>query len=94
MFCFVPDQHLRTCSNRCTGSCNRPTSDWATKLSVFPEWVRQLVRVTSVSTGNYDHQYGGRQDIYLVTDVDLAESSWKDPPDKRRFCSLDMPSTP
>ena len=64
------------------------------KTFVFSEWVRELLRARFGATGMYDHQYEGRQDVYIVTDADLAGSHWRDPPDECEFCSLEMPSTP
>jgi len=64
------------------------------KMFVFPEWVRELLRARFGATGMYDHQYEGRQDVYIVTDTDLAGSHWRGPPDECEFCSLEMPSTP
>ena len=43
------------------------------KTFVFPEWVRELLRARFGATGMYDHQYEGRQDVYIVTDADLGE---------------------
>ena len=43
------------------------------KTFVFPEWVRELLRARFGATGMCDHQYEGRQDVYIVTDADLGE---------------------
>jgi len=64
------------------------------KTFVFSEWVCELLRARFGATGMYDHQYEGRQDVYIVTDADLAGSHWRGPPDECEFCSLEMPSTP
>jgi len=59
---------------------------------VYPQWVRDIVRVRFSTTGAYDDQYHDNSDCYYVTEVDLSEAEF-DEGDCCR-CSEPFPPTP